>query len=63
MKEDFLSPHVDLQSFRAFKRVCHTCCDPRDCVEAKYQDLDKDVILPYCPRRPHNKFSIPEIKV
>ncbi|MCD4682832.1 MAG: cysteine synthase family protein [Bacteroidales bacterium] len=63
IKKDFLSPDVDLQSFRAFKRVCHTCCDPTDCVEAKYQDTDEEMILPYCPRRPQNKFTIPDIKV
>jgi cysteine synthase A len=49
VKESFLSTHVSLKSYAAFKRVCHTCCDPSDCVESKYNG---DVIkLPYCPRR------------
>ena len=49
LKKDFLSPDVDLLNFRSFKRVCHTCCDPVDCVESQYQD---DIVkLPYCPRR------------
>jgi cysteine synthase A len=46
---DFLSPHIELMNFRAFKRVCHTCCEPYDCVEALY---DSSIVkLPYCPRR------------
>lgn len=48
-KEGFLSRDVELVNFRAFKRVCQTCCEPADCVEALF---DKDSIkLPYCPRR------------
>jgi len=30
-EEGFLSPQVELLGFRAFKRVCHTCCDPHEC--------------------------------
>ena len=49
VKEDFLSPDVALDHFRAYKRVCHTCCDPGECVERDYQgDILK---LPHCPRR------------
>jgi cysteine synthase A len=49
VKDDFLTRDIELLSFRAFKRVCHTCCEPADCVEASY---DKDMVrLPYCPRR------------
>jgi cysteine synthase len=49
VKEDFLSRDVELVNFRAFKRVCQTCCEPADCVEALF---DNDSIkLPYCPRR------------
>lgn len=51
IKDGFYSPEVDLKSFRAFKRVCHTCCDPTDCVEAKYKGNDIEFKLPYCPRR------------
>lgn len=58
VKTDFLSPHVDLDSFRAFKRVCHTCCDPSDCAEALYEDQREEVTLPYCPRRKAYEFKI-----
>ncbi len=50
-KEGFLSPEIELIDFRAYKRVCNTCCDPVDCVEAQYSDLQKEVPLPHCPRR------------
>ncbi|MFZ4400449.1 MAG: PLP-dependent cysteine synthase family protein [Bacteroidales bacterium] len=50
VKEDFLSADVELVSFRAFKRVCFTCCDPLDCVEAVYEH-DDNFKLPHCPRR------------
>ncbi len=49
VKEDFLSLHIWLSDFRAFKRVCHTCCEPEDCVEAIYDNTM--VKLPHCPRR------------
>ena len=32
VKEGFLSPRVKLHGFRAFKRVCQTCCDPDACL-------------------------------
>ena len=51
IKDGFIAPDVKLNSFRAFKRVCHTCCDPTDCVEAKYKGDDIKFQLPYCPRR------------
>jgi cysteine synthase A len=51
VKEDFMAPGVELHKFRAFKRVCHTCCDPTDCVEGNYNDAYEMVKLPYCPRR------------
>lgn len=50
-KSGFLAPEVRLLSYRSFKRVCHTCCDPADCVEAKAWDLFRDEPLPPCPRR------------
>jgi cysteine synthase A len=49
--DGFYSPDVRLLSYRAFKRVCHTCCDPQDCVEAEAADLFADEPLPPCPRR------------
>lgn len=61
-KDGFLSPEVDLQDFRALKRVCHTCCDPTDCVEANYSGEDIDFMLPYCARRGHHHLQNPIIK-
>lgn len=45
-----LSKDVELKSFRSFKRVCHTCCDPESCVERSFKG-DPEVRLPYCARR------------
>jgi cysteine synthase A len=53
-KKRFLAPDVELESFRSFKRVCHTCCDPTDCVEGHFHDPELEVRLPHCPRR-YNK--------
>jgi len=58
VKEGFLSPEIELDNFRAFKRVCHTCCDPTECAEAQYSDETEDIILPYCPRRSSNHIKI-----
>ncbi len=63
VKDDFYTPHIELDHFRAFKRVCHTCCDPTDCAEAKYEDDSHDVILPYCPRRKSFNFKVDVEKV
>ena len=46
----FLSTHVELTNVRAFKRVCYTCCDPIDCMDATNQEM-VDIPLPNCPRR------------
>jgi cysteine synthase len=51
VRDGFLSSDVRLVKYRAFKRVCHTCCDPADCVEAEAADLFADEPLPPCPRR------------
>ena len=51
VKEGFISSQVKLLRYRAFKRVCHTCCDPDDCVEnGSHTPGDKER-LPTCPRR------------
>ena len=50
-KKGFLSPDIELLGVRALKRVCYTCCDPLDCVEAATVDTITDVSLPHCPRR------------
>jgi cysteine synthase len=49
VKNGFLSPDIELLSFRSFKRVCHTCCNPEDCIEPEHAGLLEQ--LPYCPRR------------
>ena len=49
-KSDFLAPQVTLLSLRAFKRVCHTCCDPMECAaEGGRHALNE--ALPVCVRR------------
>ena len=50
-KEEHLNPLVKLRGFRVFKRVCHTCCDPVDCVETGPLGPDGEDPLPPCPRR------------
>ncbi len=52
VKDGFLSPEVQLEGFRGFKRVCHTCCDPLECVESLPEDfIAAEQALPPCPRR------------
>ncbi len=48
VRPGYLSPHVELTGFRALKRVCHTCCDPEDCVES---GTAESLPLPACVRR------------
>ena len=50
VKDGFLSPDLELKSYQAFKRVCHTCCDPSTCVEA-CGSIGGESALPYCARR------------
>ena len=50
VKPGFLAPHVTLVSMRAFKRVCHTCCDTAECaVEAGPHPVDEPMTV--CMRR------------
>lgn len=63
VKEGFLSTDIKLKNFRAFKRVCQTCCDPSDCMEAKYTPKEDDIQLPTCPRRMKPNIAIPDIKI
>lgn len=51
VKDDFMSTDVELISFEAFKRVCHTSCVPEDCAEAKFNEADIKLSLPHCSRR------------
>jgi cysteine synthase A len=48
----FGSPDIELLGFRGFKRVCHTCCDPAECLESVPRDfVAAEEALPPCPRR------------
>ena len=51
LKAGFLSSQIDLLGVRAFKRVCHTCCDPDQCIEAATMDTVQEDPMPHCPRR------------
>jgi len=52
IKDDFLTPHIKLFGFRAFKRVCHTCCDPQECADNEALNFDEEgAALPVCTRR------------
>ncbi|MBF0500279.1 MAG: cysteine synthase family protein [Candidatus Riflebacteria bacterium] len=57
VKSDFLSPDITLLGVQAFKRVCHTCCQPDDCIEANAVICDGGQPLPSCPRRKSKKCS------
>jgi cysteine synthase len=50
-KPGFLAPDVQLLGYRAFKRVCYTCCDPAECLDAQSLDFLPEENLPPCPRR------------
>jgi len=52
IKDGFLSPAVKLLGYQAFKRVCYTCCNPLDCLEANHLESTDEMPLPHCPRRP-----------
>ncbi len=49
VKSDFLAPHVKLNRYSAYKRVCHTCCDPGSCLECRYRDDRNMTDWPVCP--------------
>lgn len=51
IKDSFLAPHIKLLGVRAFKRVCYTCCDPKECMETASIDSAGEGSLPSCPRR------------
>jgi cysteine synthase A len=52
LQDGFMSPEVELLGFRGFKRVCHTCCDPAECLESVPRDfVAAEEALPPCPRR------------
>jgi cysteine synthase A len=52
VRSGFASPEIELLGFRGFKRVCHTCCDPSECLQSMPPDfLAAEEALPPCPRR------------
>lgn len=51
VREGYLSREVELLGVRAFKRVCHTCCDPEECMTLGPGAPGADQMLPHCPRR------------
>lgn len=50
-REGYLSQEVELTGVRAFKRVCHTCCDPDDCMSTGPGAPGTNQHLPPCSRR------------
>ena len=50
LKKGFISPQIELLSVKAFKRVCHTCCDPENCIESAFKEKIEEQ-LPHCARR------------
>jgi len=52
VKAGFLGPRIALHGFRAFKRVCQTCCDPDTCVADHPAGIPADEMsLSPCPYR------------
>jgi len=48
--DDLMSPDVKLIGFGAYKRVCHTCCEPSDCVQIQAAETTSGTsALPPCP--------------
>ena len=42
VKNGYFSPDIELIDYRAYKRVCHTCCDFMDCEQKMSFDLARD---------------------
>jgi len=51
IKDGFLAPHIKLLGVQAFKRVCYTCCEPKECMDVATLDITEEGSLPSCPRR------------
>ncbi len=51
LKPDFLAPRIKLLGVRALKRVCYTCCDPQECMDAVTGESPDELALPPCSRR------------
>ena len=51
IKSSFMTNDIKLISFRSLKRVCYTCCEPKECLEANYYKENSNFEMPICPRR------------
>lgn len=51
IKDGFYAPHIKLMGLSAFKRVCHTCCDPSECIAAANPAIQEEGYFPNCPFR------------
>jgi cysteine synthase A len=51
VKVGFQAPEVKLLSVRGVKRVCHTCCDPLECLDYSQLEFMEANPLPTCARR------------
>lgn len=52
VKQDFISSDISLTGFKAIKRVCHLCCDPKECADLDFKMLSSEgADLPNCPHR------------
>jgi cysteine synthase len=52
VKDGFLSPDIELDSFGVHKRVCRVCCTPEDCrMDYAAGSLAEDLPSPDCPLR------------
>jgi cysteine synthase A len=48
VKEDFISPKIELLDVRAIKRVCTTCYSPHDCFIFADANTDDRELIPFC---------------
>lgn len=51
VQEGLLAPEIELLNIRGLKRVCHTCCDPAECLEHNQLEIMSALPLPSCARR------------
>ncbi len=53
VRAEFVTPHIELETCDAFKRVCYTCCDPAACSDGRATlDPDLAMAMPACPWKP-----------
>ncbi|MBZ5499987.1 MAG: hypothetical protein LAP85_26615 [Acidobacteriia bacterium] len=58
VKAGFLAPDVRLSGVQAFKRLCQTCCNPDECMDACAPDFENEMALPSCPRRQTHPITV-----